>query len=62
MKSGITTSKNGVKIYNLTFSHYVCMAVAGGKKGQLAVVGEEEVRKRLYFCDRRQWGGWGILQ
>ena len=43
------------------FSHYVCMAVAGGKKGQLAVVGEEEVLKRLYLLDRRQWGGWGDL-
>ncbi len=43
------------------FSHYVCMAVAGGKKGQLAVVGEEEVCDRLYFWGRRQWGGWGDL-
>lgn len=62
MKSGITTSKNGIKIYNLTFLHYVCMVVAGGKEGQLAVVGEEEeVRERLYFCICRQWGGWGDL-
>ena len=38
------------------------MAIAGGKEGQLAVVGEEEeVRERLYFCICRQWGGWGDL-
>ncbi len=41
-------------------SQSVCMVVAGGEEGQLAVVGEEEVHLMLDFCHRGQWGG-GIL-
>ena len=61
MKSGITTSKMVSKYTISLFSENACMVVAGGKEGQLAVVGEEEVREKLYFCNCRQWGGWEDL-
>ena len=59
----MTTSKNGIKKWTIShFSYYVCVAVAGGKEGQLAEVGEEEVHSRLDFYENGQWGGWGDLQ
>ena len=61
MNSGVTAY---TKLDNLTvfFSQSVCMSAAGGEKEQLVVVEEEEVHWTLYFCNRWQWRGWGILQ
>ena len=55
MRRGVTTSKNGIKKWTIShFSYYVCVAVAGGKEGQLAEVGEEEVHSRLDFYENGQ--------
>ena len=62
MKSGITTSKNGVKIYNLTFFTLCLHGSCWRQEGATCCGGRGGgVHKRLYFCDRRQGGGWGDL-